>query len=66
MNIGPGHSAIVFSSDGEVLYCVLPDESEGAPAARAVMVATALLLLGRERIDALVEETLRNGHGRSG
>ncbi len=62
MNIGPGHSAIVFSPDGEVLYCVLPDENEGAPSSRAVMVATALLLLGRERLDALIRETLVTTH----
>ena len=59
MNLDRGSSAIVFAADGEVLYCVLPDETDGAPASRAVLVATALLLMGRQRIDALVAETLR-------
>lgn len=66
MNLEPGHSAIVFSPDGEVFYCVVPDESEEAPASRAVMVAMALMVLGRERIDALVEEALRSASAARG
>lgn len=66
MTLEPGHSAVVFSPDGEVLYCVVPDESEEAPASRAIMVAMAMMVLGRERIDALVEEALRSASAARG